>query len=334
MISTPQLQRNLQRLCPRLRALAAVALGAVACAGAEPSRPPGGTRDTLRLGFTYSMFVGVNENDAKASIKALAATIARERDIPADPDPLLMNGTEAVAAAVRTGDVDAVGMTTDEYWLLAGAVRFDRFLLAVKDGDPAEEYVLLVHRASGITDLAGLQGKRLAVFTNPRMCLGPVWLDVALAKAKLPALIDHFGTVSEQTKLSKAVLNVFFRQSDACLITRRGLATMSELNPQVGTQLVVLAASPAVVPTLFAFRADLSPGLKEKSLREFGVVHATPAGQQALTIFQVGQVAERPVAALAGALALLNDYARLRSTASAARVAALRNRQGPDSAPP
>lgn len=336
MISPPQHQGNRPRSRRPLRALAATALCAVACAGADRSPTPADGHETLRLGFTYSMFVGVNENDAKASIKALAATVARERGIPADPDPLLINGTDAVTAAVRTGEVDAVAMTIDEYWALAGAVRFDRFLMAVKNDDPAEEYVVLVHRASGITDLAGLRGKRLDIFTNPRMCLGPVWLEVALAKADLPPLVAHFGPVTELNKLSKTVLNVFFRQSDACLITRRGFSTMSELNPQVGTQLVVLATSAALVPSLFAFRADFSPSLKEKSLREFEVVHTSPAGQQALTIFQVGQVAVRPVAALDSALALLNEFARLRPTASAAHVAVLRNRKSISSvsAPP
>ena len=272
------------------------------------------------------MFAGVNENDAKASIKALAATVARERGIPADPNPLLLAGTEAVAAAVGAGTVDAVGMTTDEYWALAHEVSFDRFLMAVKNDDPAEEYVVLVHRESGLKDLADLRGKRLSIYENPRMCLAPVWLEVALAKAGLSAIGDHFGPVTELLKLSKPVLNVFFRQTEACLVTRRGFATMAEMNPQLGSQLVVLAASPPVVPSLFGFRNGFSALLKEKCLREFGVVHTSPAGQQALTIFQVGQVAERPVAALGSVLALLDEFDRLRPAASAAHVASLRRK--------
>jgi ABC-type phosphate/phosphonate transport system substrate-binding protein len=309
-----------------LLAVLGAMLGALTDARAQ-GPPAGVERETLRLGFTYSMFAGVNENDARASIKALAATVSRERDIPVDTDPVLFNGTDVVATAVRTGEIDAIGMTMDEYWVLAGAVRFDRFLMAVKNDDPTEVYVLLAHRASGLTDLASLRGKRLAVFANPRMCLGPVWLEVVLSQAGLSPLADYFGSVTEQLKLSKPVLDVFFQKADACLVTRRGFETMCELNPQVGAQLVVLASSSPVVPSVFAMRADFSPQLKEKCLREFAVVHTSPAGQQALTIFQVGQVAERPVTALASALALLDDYARLQPAASAARVAALRRKQ-------
>ena len=128
-------------------------------------------------------------------------------------------------------------------------------------------------------------------------------------------------------KLSKVVLNVFFRQTDACLVTRRGFATMAELNPQVGRQLTILAASPAVVPALFGFRRGFSTQLKSKIIREFGAVHMSPAGQQALTIFQVGQVAERPVTALDSALALLEEYARLRPADSAGLISTLRRKQ-------
>lgn len=298
---------------------------ATTCPAAEDATASSGRRETLRLGFTTSMFTGVNENDAKASIKALATTMLRDRGLPADPEPLLFNGAAAVAAAARSGAVDAIGMTTEEYWVLAHEVRFDRFVMAVKDGDPTEQYVLLVHRASGVTDLAGLHGKRLSVVLNPRMSLGRVWLEVLLAQANLPAIAEHLGTVVDQPRLSKAVLEVFFRQADACLATRRGFSTLIELNPQVGTQLVVVASSPALVPALFAFRADFLPSLKERSLHEMGLVHTSTAGQQALLIFQVGQVTERPATDLAGALALLADYARLRPVASAALVASLRH---------
>ena len=323
----PLRQQPCTRVRRQFRVFLVAALGAAACAGAAARPAPPAERTTLHVGFTDSMFTDVNDNDARASIKALTATVSRERDIPADPEPQLFNGTDAVAAAVRAGQVDAVGLTTDELWTLGPEANFDRYLMAVKNDDPTEEYVLLVPRTGGPASLADLRGKRLAVFANSRMSLGLVWLEVLLARQGLPEVAEHFGRTLNLPKLSKVVLDVFFRQTDACLVTRRGFATMAELNPQVGNQLAVLATSPAVVPTLFAFRTGFSASLKEKILREFSAVNMTPAGQQALTIFQVGQVAERPVSALDSALALLEEYTRLRPAASAALVQRLRHRQ-------
>lgn len=305
MIRLPESAPSLGRVFPgaawAVLLLAAPGVGA----GAEAA-------EKLRLGFTYAMFTGVNENDAKASIKALAATVARERGIPADPDPLLFTGAASAAEAVRAARVDAVTLSLGEYHAIRNEVAFDRFLFSHIREDPSEKYVVLIHRKRPNPTLAGLQGARIAFFSNPRMSLARVWLEVELARAGLPAAAAHFARVVENAKLSRVVLDTYFGQADACVVTERGLATMVELNPQVGKDLVGVATSGPLIPALFAFRADLAPWLKEKSLREFGVVHQSTAGQQAMMIFQSGRVAERPATVLDGSLALVDEYARVR----------------------
>ena len=52
------------------------------------------------------MFTDVNENDAKAAVKAWAQTIARERGIETDPDPSIITGLSALTAALRNKQVD------------------------------------------------------------------------------------------------------------------------------------------------------------------------------------------------------------------------------------
>ena len=298
------------------------------CAGfiAAPGEgaPPPVAKPTLRIGFTYSMFVGVNENDATASIRALSAVVSRESEIPADPTPQLFVGADAVVAAVAAGKVDAVGLTTEEFAAIKSEAGFDRFLMSVRENNPTETYLVLVHQESPAQSLADLRGKRLAIFTSPRMCLALPWLEVQLARQNLPAAAEIFGAIVDQPKLSKAVLDVFFKKNDACLVTRSGFSTMVELNPQLGTQLRAIAESVAMVPALFAVRTDFSEASKDRIVRVFAGVHRTPAGQQALTIFQVGQVAERPLSMLDSALSLLAQYAELRPEASAARVNRLR----------
>lgn len=278
----------------------------------------------FRLGFSYAMFTDVNENDAKASLRALSAVISRERNIQANPEPLLFRGTDQIARAVRAGEVDSVVLPIDEYWLLAGDALFDRGLFAVQDGDPAEEYVLVARGSGGAASLAGLQGKRLVIQATPRMRLGYYWLEVVLARRQQPAVAAFFGRVARTPKLARTVLDVFFQQADACLVTRRGFQAMVELNPQVGKQLHILEASPSLVPALFAFRAGLATPFRDRVLREFSGVHVTPSGQQALTIFQVGQVAERPLSVLDEALAWLREYGERRPEEILVRAAELR----------
>lgn len=291
-------------MCALLAALPAIA-----------AKPP----DLFRLGFCSSMLAGVNDNDARASLRALSAIVSRERRIHADPEPLLLNGADALAEAVLAAEVDAIATTVDEYWALDGRVRFDRFLFGTENGDPSETYLLVVRRDSGITHLTALQHRSLAVHSLPRMRLGYLWLDVELARASAPPVAEYFARIERAPKLSKAVLDVFFKRVDACLVTRRGLAAMAELNPQVEKQLVAIARSPALVPSFFGFRAGMDPAFLEKLVRELSIVHRTPAGKQAVTIFQVGDLGEFPPDVLQPALDLLQEY-RTRRPAEAARL--------------
>lgn len=280
--------------------------------------------DMLRLGFSATMFNGLNESDARASIKALAATIAREEGIQADPDPVITPNLEKTAEAVRTGLVDAISITMEEYYHLRTQASFDRFLVATYVNDPTETYLLLVHKQSSLLTLADLQGKKLSVLTGARMSLALPWIDVELARAGLPASFDHVGTLAETVKAPKAILPVFFQQTDACLVTQRAYNTVVELNPQIGRDLRVLAASPRYIPALFGFRTACSSRLKEKSISVFTLLHQTLYGQQTLLIFQSNQVVECPASAFTEALALLDEYARSCPAQYQLRLAALR----------
>ena len=256
------------------------------------------------------MFSGLNEADARASIKALSSTIARENEIEADPDPLITTTTEQTADAVRTGLIDAISLTMEEYRVLRTQVAFDRFLLSVFAGDPTETYLLLVHKQGPLQTLADLKGRKLLVLSGARMSLALPWLDVELLKNSLPASSDLAGVLAEAAKAPRAILPVFFRQADACLVARRAYNTVIELNPQIGRDLRVLASSPPYIPGMFAFRASCSSKLKEKSIRVFTQLHQTLYGQQSLLIFQSSQVQEFPASAFANALSLLDEYAQ------------------------
>jgi phosphonate transport system substrate-binding protein len=257
------------------------------------------------------MFTDVNVNDAKAAVKVWAQTIARERDVPTDPEPSILTGLSELTAALRGNQVDAIALTADEYEPLSQAVPLAPIFGTRFGGRTDEEYVLLVHGESGITNLANLRGRSLATYQNPRASLAPFWLDTLLAQRGLPPRGEFLGKQSGNSKLPRVVLPVFFRQSEACLVTRSGFDTMNEMNPQVGKTLKVLATSPKVVPAVFCLRANYAPPFKEKLLAGLRDLHATPAGQQVLTIFHSERLVEQPASCMNSALELLAAHRRL-----------------------
>lgn len=270
----------------------------------------GRCEDTLHIGFSMTTLGEVNENDAIAAVRVWAQAIAKERDIQADPQPQIFRGTEEIAAALANKRVDCINLSTSEYVALKGLVAQDSVVVGVKSNTFTEEYVLLVHQASGIEKVKDLRGRTLGVLHSSRTSLAAAWLEHLLRGEGVGAADTFFPKIQQGTKIGKVVLPVFFRQMDACLITRSGLEIMIELNPQIGQQIKVLTSSPPVVPVLFCFRADYSSPLQAKLKSEISRWHLSPSGRQILTLFQVDRLEEQSAGCLNSALELLKTPSR------------------------
>lgn len=257
------------------------------------------------------MFTEVNENDAKASVKLWGQMLARERGIATDTDTKIYKDLPDLAEALRNRSVDALGLLVEEYEYLNRETKLAPLFVTHSGGRVEEEYVLLVHRDSGIDDLGQLQGRSMAFYDNPRASLAPAWLDTLLVKAGFKPAAGHLGKTTAVGKLPNVVLPVFFRKIDACVVNRGGFETMVELNPQVGKQLRPLTTSPPLVPAVFCLRAEYAPAFKERLLAGIRELHTTAAGQQVLTVFRSERMEERPTSALQSALELLAEHRRL-----------------------
>lgn len=279
--------------------------------------------EPVRFAFSAQMFTDVNENDARASVKAWAMAIARERHVPMSTEPVIVSGTPQLKQALLDRTIDGAAVTTEEYLGLEPEFQSTNLFMSCNGGEFTEEYLLLVNANSNITNWGGLRGRKIILFDNVRASLAPMWLEVVLADHNLGASADYFGQLQKVQKLVKVVLSVFFHQQDACIVTRRGFDTMCELNPQVRTQLRVLAASPKVVPSVgFMRRTYVSP-LRETLLAALRGLEKSTAGTQVLTLFQSDQLREAPASLLDSARLLLATHQRLRRTADQAAAANL-----------
>lgn len=265
----------------------------------------------FHLLFSSRMFTDVHESDAKAALIAWAETLTRQRQIRAEPDPQVVDGLPALARAWGTGQCDLITLTTDEYLSLGMDADQDSLIVGVAGGRFMVEYLLLVHRDSDVHDLAGLKGRTVLLHESPRTYLAPPWLDTILLEKGLSPATRHFARVSQVKKLSGAVLPVFFRQADACVVPRDGLETLSELNPQVGSQLLILACSPKLLPSLSCVRTRTDGSLGINLLWEVKRLHSTPSGKQILNLFQVDSLTAVPASATDGARDLLALRRRL-----------------------
>lgn len=270
----------------------------------EPEHP-------FHFGFSTALMPDVNEDDASAAMKVWAEGVVKNGVINADPHVLMFHDFASLQTALRNKTVDGVVAPTAEYFALTNEFEFNHFVFSVVAGSIFDEYILLVRAEGRFAKVEDLRGCTLNSLKQTRTSLAPIWLDTLLLEKGLPPAAQFCGRVTEATKLTQTVLPVFFGKADACLVTRTGFNTMCELNPQVGRQLRVLAASTNYVPSGFFFRAGYPPARQEECLAEFKRVGKNPAGLQILTVFQTESLEEQPASVLNSTLDLLKRHRQL-----------------------
>ena len=155
-----------------------------------------------------------------------------------------------------------------------------------------------------------MRGRRLILWDNQRSCLAAYWLDGLLAKDGQGPAATFFGSQMKETKPAKAILPVFFGQADACLVTRSSFADMTELNPQVGQQLRVLAASPEMIPAFLCFRRGYASRFRPQVETAIRTLHSNAAGKQVLMVFGCDQITRHPGSYLQSAWDLVGSRSR------------------------
>lgn len=250
--------------------------------------------EPVRFGFSVNLFRGgINENDARAAVRVWVDILNKTGNLAVDGDTRIFRSTEEMSQTIEDGIVDGIGCTTEEFFDLSQRVSTGRFVSELTYGGKlTEQMVLLVRRNSPIQGFADLENASLNIYDNTRMSLARVWTELELHALGLPRLDGLTKMVSWERKLTQVVLPVFFGKVDAALLTRSGLETMIELNPQLAESLVVVAESEPVVPSIVFFRGDFRPGELDELFSAMVELDKQPAGKQVLTVFQSGAVRE------------------------------------------
>lgn len=273
----------------------------------------------MRIGASATLLGSdVNGNDARAALKVWCDTFARETGLRIVYPPDGFSPPEQLYQKIRDGQVDAFSLPLPEYLQIASYT--DSSLLVEQSYvNGGEEYLILVHADSGLQHPADLHGRSLVQYVGNPMCLANDWLAVLLAASNLGPPESYFSQITPSLKASRAILPVFFRQSDACLVTRRAFDTMAEMNPQLSVKLRVIATSPKLVPIIIAFHKNSSAQQRERFRTALTNLGNTVAGRQILALFNSRQMAAANVSVLASAIEIVNASRRLKTRTVALR---------------
>ena len=291
---------------------------------AGATRSPGDTgNDTRRrvgVWGTPDMFAGVNIDDAQAAIQVWTRALTQRMSLKYRPEVTVAQDSASLAAAVRAGQVDVVGLSGLAYLEMRDRIGLEPVVVGTwgEERRATEEYVLLARRDGGLENLEALQGQAVILAAADQGRMAMVWLDVLLWRAGLPES-RKFLSIRTVERPSQAVLPVFFGQADACVVTDRAWQTMGELNPQVTRELRQLARSPALLLRVMCLRRESDPALRQEMLNASLQLHKETEGRQILEIFRLNQVVPFQPVFLEGLESLMAEYRTLSAQRSEGR---------------
>ncbi len=266
----------------------------------------------IRVAISESLVSDVNINDARAAMSVWIKRMSQELNILVEISPRVFDPTPEILRRARLGLFDSVALNVIEYRQIADVLDPSQ-IVAESNLAGLEQYVLLAKRSGGPQQLADLRGRRLCVLKGARMCVADAWLSTILDEGRLEHGEQFFGSVTTDAKASRVVLPVFFGQVDACLTSKRGFDTMSELNPQVARDLKALALSPPLVTTFYAFRKDYRGADRERFSKVYSSMSNSAAGRQLAALFQFDALVPRDASCLTSVLRILETADRIRT---------------------
>ncbi|MGZ0655581.1 phosphate/phosphite/phosphonate ABC transporter substrate-binding protein [Coraliomargarita sp. W4R72] len=273
--------------CIRLTLLLSILTGSgVTVVAMDESRDE---RPVLNVSFDRSMFKGLNENDAVAALRMWTQQVTEKQGIDVQIQISSYDSRRELDALLAAGQVDLLITNSLRYLKTEQSLRdtmTPHFVTTLDDGSPYERYDLITHVDSGIASFNDLTGKDVLLIETSRANLTQDWFfqEVDMAGIAPEAINTH--VVAE---VSKALLPVFFKKSDACVVNRDAYELMQEFNPQLGRQLHTIVTSPEFAEVLICMRDDYQTE-REKIIENLGTLHSDEGGRQMMLVFKISQL--------------------------------------------
>lgn len=171
------------------------------------------------------------------------------------------------------------------YSQLASKMKGEAWL-AQRTANNFEEFVLLVRTDANINDFQQLKNTTFSLHSGYGLLA--LYLDQLVSSTGYPSMTKYFKDIRDAKTESQAILDVFFGNSEACLVAKHVFDDAIELNPAIGKQIKIIHQSKKIyAPAIYLALNSVS----EKGRKHFSdVVEAlnkTTRGRQMLDLFGI-----------------------------------------------
>lgn len=256
------------------------------------SRVFGEAEKIIHMGIIADTISGMDVNDAVIAVETIINKLLSRKLPEYKCKSTLYFDADAAINEYLANKVDVLHLTSLNYIKNKDKLNIIPAFVPLNGGKPLNTYVMLVRKESGLNTLERMKSKTLIVEAGNSGDIALLWLDTILLEKFLKESRSFFRNIKRVNKVSQAVLPVFFKQADVCIVRRFTFETMVDLNPQIAQNLMILRESQ---PFLFSIGA-LHPGIDKRAaeiIKKFSkMLIEEPEGRQLLLLYGIEEVVD------------------------------------------
>ncbi len=208
----------------------------------------------FNLVFSDASFTHVNEMDAKASLNIYVGKYKtgweKESGKTMELKIITISEENTIEKIVASGVPSIFQISSIEYVEYEKLFNSRPYVVGVTGPKVLEEFVLLVRKESGIKSIRELKNKKVASIGGISGLVAKMWLDTKILRLSNQNSEEYFKNIELVESPSKAMLSLFFKNSDACVINDYSFDILCEMNPQMNKGIIVIDQSEGLLPGL------------------------------------------------------------------------------------
>jgi ABC-type phosphate/phosphonate transport system substrate-binding protein len=240
----------------------------------------------MGIGFSDKLFHEADNRDVRVALKLWMEELNQQMGFNYNPNAIIFDDVESVLQAILDQKIGMIALHTFDYFALKNRIDLEPFLVTNRGGLTTESYLLLVRKDQGFKELKDLEGKQLLIPSGGTGLIPKTWLNSLLKRNGLPEKNTFFNNSREVNKSLHSILPVFFKQADCCVVSSNDFETMKELNPQLESELFIIARSPSYLRSVFCFTKNFSLQEKNDILSVTFKLDSYARGRQILALFR------------------------------------------------
>jgi len=251
--------------------------GAEPVSGVEPFTPV--------IGYSSNTFTNVVKENAQAAAKLWSNLVIKKKNGIAETR--IYHGCSDMEQDLATGKVDLVVLLSNEYLGLKNRALLEPLFISARGQELYDNFILLVRKEAGIHSIKDLRGKTFIHQAGNSSEIHRIWFETLMMKEGVRNQEHFFSSIKEVISPSQALMPVFFKRADACILSRQSFDVMAELNPQLRKDLTVIAESRPLATGVIAVRKDYNSRHREMLQEVLETLDQDVQGKQLLTLFRM-----------------------------------------------